>query len=187
MRATTKCSWCRTVAPRPGDQRRQHARRAEIRQRTRAVLPAGASGAVPRAVLEGRARGRHRAGDAFETGTNAWRRLPAWPAGCASGCTIARSAQPRRGLTLGFDAPRASDAPFDEYVSALPSRCRSGRGHSARGRRVLARWLVDDQRKRRPSRRRGVRSAVLTAPVKISGQPIVNLVASTTGPMRTGS
>ena len=23
---------------------------------------------------------------AFETGTNKWRRLPAWPAGCASGC-----------------------------------------------------------------------------------------------------
>jgi predicted acyl esterase len=25
---------------------------------------------------------------AFETGTNMWRRLPSWPAGCASGCTI---------------------------------------------------------------------------------------------------
>src|SRR5207244_12007894 len=25
---------------------------------------------------------------AFETGTNTWRRLPAWPAGCASGCSI---------------------------------------------------------------------------------------------------
>src|SRR6202162_3126067 len=25
---------------------------------------------------------------AFETGTNTWRRLPAWPAGCASGCTV---------------------------------------------------------------------------------------------------
>ena len=25
---------------------------------------------------------------AFETGTNAWRRLPAWPAGCASGCAF---------------------------------------------------------------------------------------------------
>src|SRR5579863_7112345 len=24
----------------------------------------------------------------FETGTNTWRRLPAWPAGCASGCSI---------------------------------------------------------------------------------------------------
>src|ERR1041385_6950986 len=26
--------------------------------------------------------------NAFETGTNAWRRLPSWPAGCATGCTI---------------------------------------------------------------------------------------------------
>src|SRR5438046_1101924 len=25
---------------------------------------------------------------AFETGTNVWRKLPAWPAGCASGCSI---------------------------------------------------------------------------------------------------
>ena len=25
---------------------------------------------------------------AFETGTNTWRRLPSWPAGCASGCTL---------------------------------------------------------------------------------------------------
>ncbi|MGC2448183.1 MAG: CocE/NonD family hydrolase, partial [Candidatus Sulfotelmatobacter sp.] len=25
---------------------------------------------------------------AFETGTNTWRRLPSWPAGCASGCVI---------------------------------------------------------------------------------------------------
>ncbi|PMX83180.1 glutaryl-7-ACA acylase, partial [Pseudomonas sp. GW460-C3] len=26
---------------------------------------------------------------AFETGTNAWRRLPAWPSGCAERCRIA--------------------------------------------------------------------------------------------------
>src|SRR5437773_12349088 len=25
---------------------------------------------------------------AFESGTNTWRRLPSWPAGCASGCSI---------------------------------------------------------------------------------------------------
>src|SRR5258708_38515777 len=25
---------------------------------------------------------------AFETGTNTWRRLPSWPAGCTSGCTL---------------------------------------------------------------------------------------------------
>src|SRR6266403_4445840 len=42
----------------------------------------------------------------FETGTNIWRRLPAWPAGCASGCT----AKPtplylREGLKLSFGVP----------------------------------------------------------------------------------
>ncbi len=41
---------------------------------------------------------------AFETGTNTWRRLPSWPAGCASGCAI----RPARlyleaGLKAGFD------------------------------------------------------------------------------------
>src|SRR5260370_27335744 len=43
---------------------------------------------------------------AFETGTNVWRRLPAWPAGCASGCSVRRtplylSARPN----LGFPSP----------------------------------------------------------------------------------
>jgi uncharacterized protein len=31
---------------------------------------------------------------AFETGTNTWRRLPAWPAGCASGCSVKPAASP---------------------------------------------------------------------------------------------
>ena len=26
--------------------------------------------------------------NAFETGTNTWRRLQSWPAGCTSGCNI---------------------------------------------------------------------------------------------------
>jgi uncharacterized protein len=55
---------------------------------------------------------------AFETGTNAWRRLPAWPAGCARGCSIA--ATPlflRAGLRAGFEPPRRGDPTFEEYVS----------------------------------------------------------------------
>src|SRR6266446_965171 len=47
---------------------------------------------------------------AFETGTNAWRRLPAWPAGCASGCTIrATPLQLTAGLKLSFAAPSPGD------------------------------------------------------------------------------
>ena len=121
---------------------------------------------------------------AFETGTNVWRRLPGWPAGCASGCAIARKPlYLRAGLTLGFDAPAAGGVPFDEYVSdpAKPVPFRS-RPIQPAGGAYWARWLVDDQRE--ASGRPDVLAYVsdrLTAPLKISGQPIVNLVASTSG------
>jgi putative CocE/NonD family hydrolase len=124
---------------------------------------------------------------AFETGTNRWQRLPAWPAGCASGCAL----QPTplyltAGLKLGFAAPQSGEPAFDEYISdpakPVPFRARPiqpvgyGSGYS------WSRWLVDDQREAsgRPDVLAFV-SDVLTAPVKISGQPIANLVASTSG------
>jgi uncharacterized protein len=121
---------------------------------------------------------------AFETGTNTWRRLPAWPAGCATGCAIARKPLylgARFGL--GFDAPAAADPAFDEYISdpAKPVPFRS-RPIQPAGGAYWARWLVDDQRE--ASGRPDVlayASPRLTASVKISGQPIVNLVASTSG------
>jgi uncharacterized protein len=120
---------------------------------------------------------------AFESGTNVWRRLPAWPAGCASGCTIQpTSLYLGAGLKLGFDAPKPEDAAFDEYVSdpakPVPFRPRpideKGEG--------WANWLVDDQREAsgRPDVLAFV-SDVLEAPLKISGQPVANLVASTSG------
>jgi putative CocE/NonD family hydrolase len=121
---------------------------------------------------------------AFETGTNVWRRLPAWPAGCASGCTV----QPTplylgAGLTTGFAAPRAGDAAFDEYVSdpakPVPFRARPIKPAGGPG---WAEWLVDDQREAsgRPDVAAFV-SDVLSAPVKISGQPMAHLIASTSG------
>src|SRR5436309_1809551 len=55
---------------------------------------------------------------AFETGTNTWRRLPAWPAGCASGCSIKPTlVYLTAGLKVHFDGPKAGDAAFAEYVS----------------------------------------------------------------------
>jgi uncharacterized protein len=123
---------------------------------------------------------------AFETGTNAWRRLPAWPAGCETGCSI--TATPLylgAGLSLGFNPPRATDAPFDEYASdpskPVPYRARPNRPTGAPD-STWRQWLVDDQRE--ASGRPDVlafTSAVLTAPIKISGQAIVKLVASTSG------
>jgi hypothetical protein len=125
---------------------------------------------------------------AFETGTNAWRRLPAWPAGCASGCTVKPTPlYLSSGRKLGFAAPREGAAPpYEEYVSD-PSRpvpfigrpsvpATYDKGQSWRE------WLVTDQREAsgRPDVAVFV-SDVLTAPVKISGEPIANLVASTSG------
>jgi len=120
---------------------------------------------------------------AFETGTNRWQRLPAWPAGCASGCSIeATPLYLGAGLGLGFAAPRAGDESFEEFVSdpakPVPFVSRPVRASGE----TWAQWLVDDQRE--ASGRTDVLSFlsdVLDAPVKISGQPIANLVASTSG------
>jgi uncharacterized protein len=120
---------------------------------------------------------------AFETGTNIWRRLPSWPAGCASGCTVrATPLYLGAGLKAGFTEPQARGSAFDEYVSdpakPVPFRARPIDEEGA----GWARWLVDDQREAsgRPDVLVFV-SDVLTAPVKISGQPMANLVASTSG------
>jgi putative CocE/NonD family hydrolase len=118
---------------------------------------------------------------AYETGTNTWRRLPAWPAGCASGCAV----QPRplylaAGSKLSFTTPQSGDSRFEEYISdpakPVPFRARPIDTSS------WSRWLVDDQREQsgRPDVAVFV-SDVLSAPMKISGQPVANLIASTSG------
>jgi putative CocE/NonD family hydrolase len=126
---------------------------------------------------------------AFETGTNRWEHLPSWPAGCASGCSIDR--KPlflEAGDKLSFDPPKSGDAEYDEYVSdpakPVPFRTRPARpiGYDETKGLTWPEWLVDDQRE--ASGRTDVltfTSSVLTAPLKISGQPEANLVASTSG------
>jgi putative CocE/NonD family hydrolase len=121
---------------------------------------------------------------AFETGTNTWRRLPAWPAGCATGCTV----KPTQyylaaGSRVRTEPPAAADAPFDEYISdpAKPVPFRS-RPNKPAGGSSWARWLVDDQRE--ASGRPDVLTFVsdpLAAPLKIVGQAYANLIASTSG------
>jgi uncharacterized protein len=124
---------------------------------------------------------------AFDTGTNVWRRLPSWPAGCTTGCSI----QPAQlylteGLKLSFTAPKPGDAAFEEYISdpakPVPYRARpiQSMGYSAG--MTWSEWLVDDQREQsgRPDVAVFV-SDVLSAPLKISGQPVANLVASSSG------
>ncbi len=87
---------------------------------------------------------------AFETGTNAWRRLPAWPAGCASGCTIRPTPlHLTAGLKLSFTAPKAGDAAFEEYVSdpakPVPYQARPIQPVGYDNGLTWPRWLVDDQ------------------------------------------
>jgi putative CocE/NonD family hydrolase len=124
---------------------------------------------------------------AFETGTNTWRRLPAWPSGCNSGCTLKPTPlYLRAGLKLSFTAPGPSAAPFDEYVSdpakPVPFRARPSQPIGYSNGLTWSLWLVDDQREAagRPDVAVFV-SDTLSASMKISGQPIANLIASTSG------
>jgi hypothetical protein len=123
----------------------------------------------------------------FETGTNKWEKLPSWPAGCAEGCSLNKTPlYLEAGLKLDFAAPKNGDAAYEEYVSdpAKPVNYRT-RPNQPMGYDegyTWAEWLVDDQRN--ASGRPDVLSYetdVLKEPVKISGQPIANLVASTSG------
>jgi len=117
---------------------------------------------------------------AFETGTNKWLRLASWPSGCPSGCSVKPTQlYLNAGLKLSFSAPTGASA-FEEYVSdpskPVPFRSRPIDEKS------WSRWLVDDQRE--ASGRPDVlafTSDALTSPLKISGQPIANLIASTSG------
>jgi putative CocE/NonD family hydrolase len=121
---------------------------------------------------------------AFETGTNTWQRLPAWPLSCESGCP----SRPQRlylqpGFALAFGAPGKSGAAFDEYVSdpakPVPYIPRPVRFEDRPG---WQRWLLSDQRAvaDRPDVLTYI-SEVLTAPLHIGGAPLVNLFASTSG------
>jgi putative CocE/NonD family hydrolase len=124
---------------------------------------------------------------AYETGTNQWLRLNAWPSGCERGCSV--TTKPfylRAGLKAGFETPRQSDAAYDEYVSdpskPVPFRTRPIQPVGYDNGMTWSEWLVDDQRE--ASGRPDVltfTSEMLTSPLKIAGQPEVNLVASTSG------
>ena len=122
---------------------------------------------------------------AFETGTNAWRRFSSWPPSRES--TV--KSTPlflRAGQKLSLVAPATGDAAYEEYISdpakPVPFRARPiqpmGYGQGL----TWSQWLVDDQRE--ASGRPDVVafwSDTLTAPMKISGEPIANLIASTSG------
>jgi len=125
--------------------------------------------------------------NAFETGTNRWLKLNSWPSGCPTGCSVKPTPlYLDAGLKLSFSAPAKDDAGYDEYVSnpakPVPFRARPIQPVGYDNGMTWPEWLVDDQRE--ASGRPDVltfTSDELKEPLKISGQPIANLIASTTG------
>jgi uncharacterized protein len=123
---------------------------------------------------------------AFLTGVNKWEHLQSWPSGCESGCqpTTTRL-YPDADGRLAYQAP-ATKGGFDEYVSdpakPVPFRARPIQPVGYAPPMTWTRWLVDDQREF--SGRTDVltyTSDTLQAPVQVSGEPVVNLIASTSG------
>jgi putative CocE/NonD family hydrolase len=128
----------------------------------------------------------------YDAGMDRWDRLQAFPVSCEDGCKVA--AQPlylTAGGGLSFESPKkdaaakreAGDNRFDEYVSdpakPVPYRPRPVDEADGTGWRT---WLVTDQRfvDGRPDVLTYV-SEPLKEPMKLSGEPIVHLIASTSG------
>jgi uncharacterized protein len=120
----------------------------------------------------------------FQTGSDKWERLQKWPPACAADCgSKMKALYLEPGLGLGFAAPAAPGPAYDEYVSdpakPVPYVHRPVRSDDGDQWRY---WLTTDQRHvdGRPDVLTYV-SPPLTAPLTISGAPIVNLFASTSG------
>ena len=123
----------------------------------------------------------------YNTGENHWDRFPSWPLACESGCaTASKPLYLTSAFGLSFQqgsAASGSASGYDEYVSDpakpvpfIPRPARFADGDAWR------RWLLMDQRfvADRPDVLSYVTPA-LTEPVRVSGAPVVHLVASTSG------
>ncbi len=125
--------------------------------------------------------------NAYLTGANRWERLQMWPSGCPSGCSpTATPLYLESNMQVGFAAPNVGANGTDSYVSdpakPVPFRPRPSQPIGYDLPLTWPQWLVDDQR---PASGRtdvlAYQSAVLTEPLQISGQPMANIIASTTG------
>jgi predicted acyl esterase len=89
---------------------------------------------------------------AFETGTNEWQRLTAWPSGCERGCTVkATPLYLHSGMKASLNESRPEDrVPFDEYISdpakPVTNRIRPVPTAGYDSCQQWPCWLVDDQR-----------------------------------------
>ncbi len=124
----------------------------------------------------------------YDTGADRWDRPPVWPAACEKGCpTTSKPLYLAVNQRLSFSAPTSSGSgsgsDFDEYVSdpakPVPYRPRPVDEADGMGWRT---WLVTDQRfvDGRPDVLT-FETEPLTQPMKLSGEVMVHLIASTTG------
>jgi len=120
----------------------------------------------------------------YNTGENHWDRLKSWPLACDEGCAAPmKPLYLQADFGLGFDKPGASGAAADNYLSdpakPVPYLPRPVRfSDSERWKQ----WLVTDQRS--VADRTDVlvyQTPMLTSPVRISGAPIADLFAATSG------
>ena len=120
----------------------------------------------------------------YNTGADHWDKPTTFPASCEQGCPVpARPLYLTAGGGLSFEAPVDKSAKFDEYVSdprkPVPYRPRPIVASDSTGWRT---WLVTDQRfvDGRPDVLT-YETEPLKEPMKLSGEPTVHLVASTSG------
>ncbi|MGP0070803.1 MAG: CocE/NonD family hydrolase [Bryobacteraceae bacterium] len=120
----------------------------------------------------------------YNTGENHWDRLKSWPLACEQGCAAPmKPLYLEANFGLGFDKPSGAEAASDSYVSdpakPIPYIPRPVRFADSDRWRT---WLLSDQRA--VADRTDVLTytgPVLTAPVRISGAPIADLFAATSG------
>jgi putative CocE/NonD family hydrolase len=122
----------------------------------------------------------------YDTGAEHWDRFSTFPTSCESGCSV-----PSKPLYFGSNGKLSFSAPandekaerYTEFVSdpakPVPYRPRPILDKDGSGWRT---WLVTDQRfvDGRPDVLTFV-SDPLSAPMKLSGEPVVHLIASTSG------
>jgi len=120
----------------------------------------------------------------YNTGENHWDRLKSWPLACEDGCSAPmKPLYLQTAFGLGFEKPASSGVVSDSYVSdpakPVPHVPRPVRfSDSDRWKQ----WLVTDQRS--VADRTDVltyQTPVLTASVRVSGAPIADLFAATSG------
>ena len=124
----------------------------------------------------------------FQTGSNRWTPVSGWPPGCGTGHCLAQPAKLylKPAGHAGFDAATAGGPGYDDYVAdpahPVPFLPRPVHLAGEEGEKSWQTWLVSDQRE--ANSRTDVltyETDPLTAPVGIAGEPVANLVASTTG------